>query len=215
MQMKPANYEAWYHTKRGQWIADTEFSLILRLMHPKAGSSLLDVGSGTGYFSRRFAKQGFQVTGIDSDQAAINYAVSQGTNIDYVNASALTLPFANQSFDYCTAITSLCFIQKPDKALNEMWRVSRKGIFLGLLNRNSLLYYTKEGKGAYRGARWDTLLQILQWNHALQPNPIQMNTGSVVFFPGGHLLARLFENLLSTNLKCGGFLGIYLKKNVE
>ena len=214
MLMKPADYEAWYHTKRGQWIGDTEFSLILRLMQPKAEESLLDVGSGTGYFSRRFAEQGLQVTGIDPDHAAIDYAMKHGCDVDYINASALLLPFANKSVDYCAAITSLCFINEPDKALDEMWRVSHKGIIVGLLNRNSLLYYKKAGKGAYHDARWDTRQQVLQWCYALQPCPGQVIAGSAVFFPDADLLARWSEKLLSTNLKWGSFLGVYLEKNV-
>ena len=64
--MQPAEYEAWYHTARGAWIAGLEFSLLTRLLRPTAGESLLDAGCGTGHFSRRFRQAGLEVTGIDS-----------------------------------------------------------------------------------------------------------------------------------------------------
>ena len=46
--------------------------------------------------------------------------------------------FKKGEFDYSSAITSLCFINKYQSALAEMWRVSKKGIVLGLLKSSSL-----------------------------------------------------------------------------
>jgi 2-polyprenyl-3-methyl-5-hydroxy-6-metoxy-1,4-benzoquinol methylase len=73
--------EAWYHTRRGQWIGDREFNLLQNLLSPEAGASLLDVGCGAGHFSRRFARVGFSVTGIDPDFAALKFARVQGDDI--------------------------------------------------------------------------------------------------------------------------------------
>ena len=52
-----------------------------------------------------------------------------------------------------------------------MWRVSRKGVVLGLLNQRSLLYRQKRGVGGYKGARWDTLEEVGQWIEPLAPPP--------------------------------------------
>jgi len=66
--MKPEQYDAWYRTPRGAWIGDTEFRLLLRLLAPQRGETLLDVGCGTGYFTRRCAREaGLQATGVDPD----------------------------------------------------------------------------------------------------------------------------------------------------
>ena len=72
--MKPDEYEAWYETARGHWIAQREFDLMMRLLRPPAGSTLLDVGCGTGHFTRRFAAAGLHVTGLDPDAAMLDYA---------------------------------------------------------------------------------------------------------------------------------------------
>ena len=88
--------------------------LLIYLLQPAPGASLLDVGCGTGYFSRRFAAAGLRVTGIDPDRAAIGFAREQDTGtVSYLIGSANALPFPDQAFDYCTAITSLCFIAIP------------------------------------------------------------------------------------------------------
>lgn len=142
----PVAYEAWYHTRRGRWIADHEFSLLQRLLNPALNTTLLDVGCGTGYFTRRFSRLGLSVTGIDPDENALDYARQQNSNITYLQGSALNLPFQANSYDYTSAITSLCFITDPVQALQEMWRVSRHGMVLGLLNRHSILHRMKQGK---------------------------------------------------------------------
>ena len=151
--LQPTAYEAWYHTPRGEWIGETEFSLLLQLIRPGPGQTVLDVGCGSGYFSRHFANVGLAVTAIDPDPAMLEYARSQTSEIDYLQESALQLPFENETFDYCTAITSMCFVNEPMQALTEMWRVCRYGIALGLLNHRSLLYRQKHGWGGYIGAR--------------------------------------------------------------
>ena len=145
--MQPDAYQAWYRTPRGRWVAQCELGLLLRLLQPLPGQSLLDAGSGTGEFSRRFRAAGLQVTGIDPDPDMVACARSQDGDIDYLQGSVLQLPFRRGAFDFCAAVTSLCFVAAPQRAVEEMWRVSRRGIVLGLLNRHSLLYACKHDRG--------------------------------------------------------------------
>ena len=183
----------------------------MRLLQPQTGQSLLDVGSGTGYFSRRFADAGLQVTGVDPQPDMIRYAQTQGGNVEYIEGTAQQLPFENESFDFCAAVTSLCFIPEPERALEEMWRVSRHGVILGLLNRHSLLYRMKHGSGGYKGARWDTITSARHWCRRLIPLP-NVTTRTAVWLPSGGGLARVVESLLPGNLPWGGFLSIVLRK---
>src|SRR3989344_1176617 len=141
--MKPDDYEGWYETARGHWIAQREFDLMMRLLRPPAGSTLLDVGCGTGHFTRRFAAVGLHVTGLDPDAAMLDYAHRRG-GADYRLGTATALPFDDNSFDYVTAVTSLCFITDAEQALREMWRVARRAALLGLLNHHSILYRRKD-----------------------------------------------------------------------
>lgn len=217
--MDVETYDAWYHTPRGVWIGSTEFALLLRLL-PSAinrNENLLDLGCGTGYFTRRFLASGRQVMGLDPDESAVRYALKQNlekrkASAIYLRGEAEGLPFADNSVDYCTAITSLCFVSKPEKALQEMWRVAAKGILLGLLNRHSLLYWLKRERGAYRGARWDTSADIREWIKTLSPMPIEAAMATAVFMPGGGVISQAMERVLPSSLPWGSFLAIYIEK---
>jgi len=208
--LEPPDYDAWYHSRRGFWIGDTEFRLLMKMLNPAQNNSLLDVGCGTGYFSRRFASSGLSVYGLDPDASMLAYAQSLDNNITYYQSDAIALPFSEKSFDYCSAVTSLCFITEPEKAIREMLRVSRKGVIIGLLNREGKLYTQKYNRGAYRGARWDTIADVNYWINKISGN-ICTEFGTAVFFPSGNPWARLAERMLSYRLHWGSFLAVVLR----
>jgi len=213
--VKPSEYEAWYHTARGKWIAGVEWSLLIELLQPGIGTTLLDVGSGTGYFSRCFVEAGLSVTALDPNRAALTYARQQGEKVNYLQADALFLPFASESFDYVSAITSLCFVEPAEQALQEMWRVSRRGLLLGLLNKQSLLYWQKRHSQSYAGARWDHVNTVTKWAGTLNPKPCRIATATGVMMSGGGLFSRLGEKLLSATLPFGAFIAVYIEKPPE
>ena len=206
----PEKYNRWYHTQYGSWIGQLEYLLLCQLMQPINNSSLLDVGCGTGYFSRKFSDYGLHVTGIDPDKAMINFAISQNSDVHYIIGNALALPFDNSEFGYSSAVTSLCFIDEYQLALDEMWRVSKKGIALGLLNRHSLLYLQKANTGSYKGSRWDTHRDIKQWIEQLNPKPSQVAIKTVLFIPGMGFISQKIEPFISNNLPFGAFLAVYI-----
>jgi len=207
---EPSTYEAWYHTPRGAWIGEIEFTMMMKLLRPEVGGTLLDVGSGTGYFSRRFSASGLRVTGIDPDTAMLQYVNRAPGSVTYIEGRTESLPFADQSFDYVAAVTSLCFVNSPMSALDAMWRVAKHGMILGLLNSASLLYCRKHGQGAYAGARWDTVGDVQRWVRVLSPVPVRLQWRTAIFLPDGSPSARLMERLLPSWLPWGGFFAVHL-----
>jgi len=65
----PERYDAWYDTPRGRWIGGVEWPLLRSALELRAGDSVLDVGCGTGWFTRRVAAEGPASSGWTSMKA--------------------------------------------------------------------------------------------------------------------------------------------------
>ncbi len=211
--MQPEQYEAWYATQRGQWIGEEEYRLLASFLAPSQSETLLDVGCGTGYFTRRFATDAVdnKVVGADIDLDMLRFAAGHSAHgIDFIAADAQQLPFRDGSFDLVVSVTALCFIQDEKQVLREMLRIARRRVVLGLLNRHSLLYLTKGrcgGRGAYRGARWHTPAEVLSLFDDLPVRHASLSTAIVM--PGGKLWSRRLEPLLQFWLPgCGAFIAV-------
>lgn len=206
--LTPAEYDAWYEAPRGRWIGEREYRLVCRGLEMRAGTSLLDVGCGTGWFTRRFARAGLAVTGLDLDREALAFARERSPGgIAFVQGDARRLPFADRSFDQTVALASLCFVDDWPGAIAEIARVSRRRFVLGLLNRHSLLWREKGrggGQGAYRGAHWHTPGEL---KRVLQALPLaRTRLRSTVSLASASRLARAIEPLLPARLLLGAFL---------
>lgn len=207
--LTPEQYDGWYRTSRGRWIGQLEYRLVRRLLDPRREESVLDVGCGTGYFTRCFARdQMAAVIGVDTDSEAIEYARHHSTNREsYLVGSGEELPFPAGSFDLSVSIAALCFVQNQAEFLQEMARVARRGLAVGLLNRNSLLWRREGrggGQGGYRGAHWHTRKEAAGlFIQAGLPSPI---IRTALHFPSGNWGARIFERAVAEWWPCGGFL---------
>lgn len=212
--MTPAQYDAWYDTPHGRWVGETEFRLLRRLLAWQPGETLLDVGCGTGWFTRRFASLdgdnlAWNVTGLDVDPARLAFARVHGRGERYLEGDATALPFADACFDVVVSVTALCFVPDWQRALAEMARVARRAVVLGLLNRRSLLWRQKGrngGMGGYAGARWHTADEVREALRGLGLAHLRARTA--LLLPGGAPAGRMLEHVMPGVLPWGGFLAV-------
>lgn len=206
--MNPADYDAWYATPRGRWIGDAEYALARRLLAPQPGDSLLDVGCGTGWFTRRAAADRLLVTGLDPNPDWLEYARAHSSPaLNWIAGDAHALPFADAHFDHVLSIAALCFIDDERQAVAECVRVARRRFALGWLNRDSLLYRQKGrggGSGAYHGARWRIAREVRALFAGLPVRNLKLH--SAIYLPTGTYWARALEQGLPSTLPWGGLL---------
>ena len=159
--MNATFYDAWYDTARGRWIGVAEFRLLSRLLQARPGDTLLDVGCGTGWFTRRFAEEGLLASGLDPNPDWLAFAQIKGPPATrWILGDARALPFPDRRFDRVVSVAALCIVEYERQAVAEIVRVTRRRFAIDWLNRMSLLYRQKGrggGSGAYRGARWALL----------------------------------------------------------
>jgi ubiquinone/menaquinone biosynthesis C-methylase UbiE len=152
-----AGYEAWYETT-DQQIDQREKTLLKWLLECfHRVKTILEVGCGTGHFTRWFSELGLQATGLDLSRPMLEEAKSLGDSV-WLQGDALMLPFLSESIDLVALITTLEFLSDPGQALIEASRVARQGIVLGVLNAKSRLgrEYRREGGPIWRTARFFT-----------------------------------------------------------
>lgn len=207
--MKAETYDRWYETPRGRWIGQREVDLILGALQPRPGESLLDVGCGTGYFTRALGSAiGGPTSGIDVNQEWLAYAHRRRSDkVSYGIADARALPYRAASFDLVVSIASLCFIEDQRAAIREMIRVARRRIAIGLLNRRSLLWLQKGrsgGHGGYRGARWHTTHEAADLLAGLPVRELRVQTA--IHLPRGGQLAQQAERLWPRWMHTGAFI---------
>lgn len=96
----------------------------------RKGSKILDVATGTGKQAFAFAKKGYDVTGVDLNDAMLGVAKKKNTykNARFEIADATHLPFGNNSFDVVSVSFALHDMPLTirEKAVKEMVRVTKR-----------------------------------------------------------------------------------------
>lgn len=178
------SYDKWYDTAEGKMYDRLEKNAVLKYLSQNVqGAKLLDLGCGTGHWSKFFSDYGFVVTGVDVSERMIKTAQSKHIpNASFQMADAHSLPFDDDSFDIATAITTLEFVNDPAVVLAEMVRCTRSPagrLLVCVLN------------------------SLARLNRTRQQNPQSVYAKARMFSPGQ--LRRLLETFGKVSITVVGF----------
>lgn len=100
------------------------------------GTSVLDIGCGSGLFCEMAVKRGARVSGIDAAESLLTIARERVPAGDFRTGEMESLPYADQTFDVVTGFSSFQFAANPVNALREAKRVSRAGaVVIGVFGK--------------------------------------------------------------------------------
>ena len=123
-------YEEWFEHNRYAYESELE---AVKMLLPKEGERGLEIGVGTGRFA---GPLGIKI-GVDPSHAMSDIAMYRGINV--YQSFAESLPFDGAIFSHVLLVTTICFLNNLDTALNEAFRVLKPTghIIIGFVNRES------------------------------------------------------------------------------
>ena len=137
LQLNEAKWDEWAKSLddknwRNDFLREAQ-SRVLSLLSFKEDVHFLDVGCGTGWAVGEFAKLADDkgaFYGVDLSPKMIEKAKSNFSGMDnfhFLQANAESIPLDADFFDIIICTNSFHHYPNPDKALNEMYRLLKKG----------------------------------------------------------------------------------------
>lgn len=122
-------YEQWFETNR--WAYFSELEAVKSLM-PAKGIGV-EIGVGSGLFAKPL---GIKI-GLEPSPKMAEMARKRG--IEVVEGIAEEMPFDDKSFDFALLVTTICFLDNVEKALQETNRILKRDgqILIGFVDRQS------------------------------------------------------------------------------
>ncbi len=209
------SYDKWYAGPGNRTVAALENRLMHEMLRPIKGKTALDIGCGTGMSAMSLIDAGLRVTGIDPSPYMIDIAKNRmGNRVDFHHGFAEDLPFDDNEFNYSCMVTTLEFVENPQKALEEAFRVTRDKIFLGVLNRYAIKSIQRRIKGIfaatiYNRAHFFSIWEIKQMIRA-KLGDVPVSWQSICHFPDqtNPFFARLKQSKMVQKNPFGTFMGI-------
>lgn len=152
----PDRYDDWFRTPIGRLVKKYETDLLLEMLLPQNNENILDVGCGTGVFTKDVLANGALVTGLDLSLPMLKQASHklQGNSFDGLVGDMMSLPFADESFDKVFSMTAIEFVADAKHAISELNRVTKKNGTIVLTTLNSLSPWaerrTEAGKSGHK-----------------------------------------------------------------
>ena len=102
--------------------------IIFSMLQIEKGDTILDLGSGPGYFANTSSRQNASTFCLDiSLRNLLSIKEREDSNLSLINAEAEKLPFSNESFDKVLCSEVLEHIKADKAALKEISLILKPG----------------------------------------------------------------------------------------
>jgi len=207
-------YESWFASPAGLYVDEKEKELLLENMRFKRGEKVLEVGSGSGRYLEYISGLGMSVTGVEAMEELIKVSKLRSAVNDsmVIKAAPENLPFENTSFDNVFSVIAFQFSADKVKVFSEMFRVTRKKVGIGFLNRHAIanIFNAKERRRLYKDAdvmSGGELKDIITEGAggAVKKEDIKIKYSIYLPVKAAHIAPFVDDLLEKTNLPLGSF----------
>jgi SAM-dependent methyltransferase len=210
-------YERWFENRRNRLAMELESRLMLDMLGPAPGESVLDIGCGVGSILQSLLNRDLAVTGIDPSPYMLDIVFQRFENkVELYRGYAEELPFDDNSFNHACFFTSLEFVDDPKKALSEAFRVAKDKVFLGVLNRYAIKGVQRRVVGVftqtiYNRARFYSIWELKRMARGLL-GEVPINWRTVCLFPKseGRIVSSIERSTLVQRCPFGTFAGMVI-----
>ena len=211
-QIKTAKeYEEYYETKYKR--ADSlERRLLTKLLGKfKNATNLLEIGCGTGHFTRWMDGTELECYGVDISISMLKEAKKLWINGCLLQGEGSRLPFKDKSVDIVAYVTSFEFMPDAATALEEAVRVAKKGVILGLMNKNSTATMRKKSRSIMSKNLFYEKAHFYSINDIKKTLDKSFSGNHAITFWSTTVFPRVFGDLESSLFPFGAFLGIAIE----
>jgi ubiquinone/menaquinone biosynthesis C-methylase UbiE len=136
----PDRYDEWFQSPVGALVKHYESALLLDLLQPRPGETILDAGCGTGVFTLDLLSRGPCIVGLEISRPMLIRARQKASAycFDPIAGNMMVLPFADEAFDKTVSMTAIEFVADARGAVRELFRVTKKGGIVVVTTLNSL-----------------------------------------------------------------------------
>ena len=192
---------------------------LIDLAAARPGTRALDLATGTGDIAFGLALRGVRVVGLDVTRRMLELATDkrrsperrfQASDVSFLQADMLALPFPAASFDIVTTGYGLRNVPNLAAAIDEIRRVLAPG------GQVLSLDFNRPSNGLVRAAYLMYLTAVgatLGWVLHRDPDTYRYIPASIRLYPGAEAVARMFEARGFTSVRAypvlGGLMAIH------
>lgn len=208
-------YARWWRQPSNQAALERHHQLMARLLQPTRGKTILDVGCRAGSTLSAHIDSGLSATGIDPSPYMLDLSLQQvGHRAELFRGFPEELPFEDNSFHYASMVFCLEFCADLPRALEEVFRVTRNRVYIGLINRYAANAFGPRLKRLFPASvrhriRLRSASEIRRNSRMLLGN-VSIVTGSTgrFFFPGNPVTDWLSDSRPGAHFPFRTFIGM-------
>lgn len=208
-------YTEWSRQPNAGRLLEAGLNLCCQMLAPQPREELLDIGSGSCYSLLKLRQAGLMARGLEASPDIVNMMHRKHQLNDCLDVGlAGEMPYEDNAFSYACFFNSLEYMDKPEDALAEAFRVARQKVFIGFFNRYAASYFSRRIKGLWSPSFFNHANFFSLWDiksmvyRLLGPVPLQWQT--IMIMPFCEPQSDIY---LLKYLPFGAFIGVTVTVN--